>query len=241
MQNIANMHDWISDLPDNVAGDVLSRCTTQSLLDGESLWHPGDPANKCYRVKSGRLKVCNVSASGQEFVHTYILEGDCVGEWGLMLKEKRLNHTVATGATEVLALRKEDFYLLYDKYPEIPKALNLVFARRMRHFVMLAEDASLLPLQQRLARTILRIGHSSGFTDDNGRIVIENISHDELGRLVGATRQSVSRELKKLQDKGEIEINYGGLIISDVSALGEKYERLISVEPVAPGYTQCDE
>jgi CRP-like cAMP-binding protein len=109
-------------------------------------------------------------------------------------------------------------------------------SRRLRFLFMLAEDASLLPLRQRLARAIVRMGHSVGKIAEDGRATIEGISHDELGKMVGATRQSVGRELKKLEQEGSIEIQYGKLIIGDIAAFGEHYDRLLSAEPVVPDY-----
>ena len=59
--------------------------------------------------------------------------------------------------------------------------------------------------------------------------------------MVGSTRQSVGRELKKLKEDGDIEISYGKLIIRDIAALSEKYDNLIAVEPVVAGYGNRDE
>lgn len=101
---------------------------------------------------------------------------------------------------------------------------------------MLAEDASLLPLQQHLARVIVRVGLSEAQVDEEANITVNNCFHDELGKMVGATRQSVGRELKKLELNGSIEIKYGKLIIKDIAAFGARYDKLLSVEPVVPNY-----
>ena len=180
--------------------------------------------------------MCNSNYAGQELVHTYLMAGDCVGDWGLLIQQPRMNNAVACGDTEVNILRKTHFNELYDKYTEIPRALNRVMARRLRLMFMLTEDASLLPLRQRLARVVIRMGHSLGHADSDGQTTIENISHDELAKMVGATRPSVGRELKKLEQEGSIDIRYGKLVIKDIAAFGEQYDRLLSVEPVVADY-----
>ena len=236
MHKVQNMHNWISELPEGVRQQVMQRCAPRTLIDGDCLFRLGDPADACFQVIKGRLKICTFNRAGQEMVHSYLMEGDCVGDWGLIINEPRMNFAFACRDTQVNVLKKPQFDELYEKYPEIPKALNRVMSRRLRLIFMLAEDASLLPLRQRLARVILRMGHSVGEIDENGRATIEDISHDELGKMVGAIRQSVGRELKKLEREGSIEINYGKLIIRDIAVFGEQYDSLLAIEPVVPDY-----
>ena len=106
---------------------------------------------------------------------------------------------------------------------------------------MLAEDASLLPLRQRLARAIVRMGHSVGQVRADGSATIDDISHDELGKMVGAARQSVGRELKKLEREGAIQIEYGKLIIHDIAGFGAQYDKLLGIEPAVPDYQERPE
>ena len=236
VQKIQNLHNWVSALPPAIRGEIAQRFVARKLTDGECLFRQGDPPDACFQVAKGRFKVCNYNYSGQELVHTYLKEGDCIGDWGLLIDQPRMNSAVSCDSTEVNVLRKAHFFELYDKYPEIPKALNQVMAQRLRLAFMLAEDASLLPLRQRLARAVIRMGHSLGQVEQDGRITIEHLSQDELANVVGATRPSVGRELKKLEQEGSIEIKYGKLIIKDIDSFGEQYDQLLSVEPVVPDY-----
>lgn len=236
MQKIQNLHNWVSELPDEIRSEVSRHFVHRKLTDGEYLFHQEDPPDACFQISRGRVKVCNYNDSGQELVHTYLHEGDCIGDWGLLIEQPRMNNAISCGNAEVNILRKAHFYELYDKYPEIARALNRVMARRLRLSFMLAEDASLLPLRPRLARAVIRMGHSPGRMGQDGRITIENISHEELANMVGATRPSVGRELKKFEQEGSIEIKYGKLIINDIASFSEQYDRLLSVEPVVPDY-----
>jgi CRP/FNR family cyclic AMP-dependent transcriptional regulator len=236
MRKITNLHNWIAELPEEIGNEVIQRCVTQSLKDGECLYRLGDAADACFQVCKGKLKICTFNQTGQELLHSYLMEGDCVGDWGLIISEPRMNFAFACGDAEVRVLAMRHFNELYDKHPQIVRALNRVMARRLRLMFMLAEDASLLPLQQRLARAIVRVGLSEGQVDDDGNTTVHNVSHDELGKMVGAARQSVGRELKKLELDGSIEIKYGKLIIKDIAAFGARYDKLLSAEPVVPNY-----
>jgi len=236
VHKVSNLHNWVSELPEEIGDEIRRHFVARTLTDGEYLYHQGDQADACYQVAQGRLKVCNYNYAGQELVHVLLVDGDCVGDWGLLIEQPRMNNAVACGNTEVNILSKARFNELYDKYPEIPRALNRVMARRLRLTFMLTEDASLLPLRQRLARVVIRMAHSLGHVDQNGCTVIENISHEELAKMVGAARPSVGRELKKFAQEGSIDIQYGKLIIRDIAAFSEQYDHLLSVEPVVADY-----
>ena len=236
MHKVSNLHNWISELPEVIGEEIHSCFSKRSLQDGEFLYHQGDHAGACYQVARGRLKVCNYNYAGQELVHVILVDGDCVGDWGLLIDQPRMNNAVACGDTEINIISKAHFDDLYDKFPEIPKALNRVMARRLRLTFMLTEDASLLPLRERLARLIIRMAHSLGSTDQEGHALIENISHEELAKMLGAARPSVGRELKKFAQQDAIEIKYGKLIVRDIAAFSAQFDHLLSVEPVVPDY-----
>ena len=236
MQKVQNLHNWISELPEEVRKEIDRHFVSRKLVDGEYLYRQGDPPDACFQVSKGRCKVCNYNYDGQEILHLYLMAGDCVGDWGLLIDQPRMNNTISVGSSEVNVLRKTHFNNLYDRFPEIARALNRVMARRLRLTFMLTEDASLLPLRQRLARVIIRMGYSLGHLDQDGCTIIEDISQDELSKMVGATRPSVGRELKRFEQEGSIDICYGKLIIKDLAFFSQEYDALMAVEPVVPDY-----
>ena len=97
---------------------------------------------------------------------------------------------------------------------------------------MLAEDAGLLPLRQRLARAIIRIAYGLGHKISNEQIVIDNVSQEELAAMVSSARPSVGRELKVLVEEGSIETQYGKITINNFTAFVKRYDNLLSVEPI---------
>lgn len=66
--------------------------------------------------------------------------------------------------------------------------------------------------------------------------VVEGVSHETLAHMLGATRQSVSRELKTLEKAGLIKFKYGRFMISELPTLPEQYDQLIDVEMVDSQY-----
>ena len=63
----------------------------------------------------------------------------------------------------------------------------------------------------------------------------------DLARLLGATRQSVSKELKRLEQQGFVEIRYGRFYILDLPALNEQFEESLGMEQLSPFYHGTDQ
>ena len=121
MHKIMNMHNCISELPEDIGLEVSNQCVSRTLTDGECLYRQGDKPDACFQVASGRLKICNFNHDGQELLHTYLIEGDCVGDLGLIIDEHRINCAFACGDTRINVLNKVKFLGLYEKYPEMQK------------------------------------------------------------------------------------------------------------------------
>lgn len=204
--------------------------------DGASIYLLNDPSNELYLIRSGRVRIGNESYAGTELIIAVFHPGDCFGEVGLIDGLPRFNSTYAVGTTELLVLRKPDFDGLVSAYPEIWRALSLNLCYRLRVAYGLTQDAAVLTLQQRLARLLVRLAYTSGRQDEAGRTVVHDISHEDLARMLGATRQGVSRTLKGLEDAGEIQLSYRKIIVQDLEALAADYESLVGGEGVVPDY-----
>ena len=74
MQKIQNLHNWISELPEELAREVRCCFTTRKLISGEYLYRQGDAPAACFQVASGRLKVCKSNVNGQELVRTLAMK-----------------------------------------------------------------------------------------------------------------------------------------------------------------------
>lgn len=199
------------------------------------LYCKDDPSLELYRLLEGGVKLCHYAIDGRENVVGAFRPGDCFGEVGLIDGLPRGSHAVATESSRVLVLSKRNFDLLYAKYPEFSRQLNLMLCRRLRLTMTLNEDAFGLKIRERLARVIHRLAYSHGTRDARGETSIP-VSHEDLSKMLGASRQSISTELKSLEREGSIELRYGKIHIRDLNALSDKYEKAVGMEQVTSLY-----
>jgi len=81
---------------------------------------------------------------------------------------------------------------------------------------------------------VARLGFSAGQTASGA--VVGNLSHESLARMLGASRQSVNRQLKELERAGLIHVSYGKITIPDLASLIRNCEPLIGAESIVPDY-----
>lgn len=177
-----------------------------------------------------------MALKGKEIQFGEVRAGDCFGELSLIDGLCRPHCTYAQGPTELLVLHRHDFEELAAQYPDINAQLAKLLSRRLRVAYTIIEDASVLPMMDRLARLLSRLGYSVGATDERGVTVLRGFTHETLARMLGCTREGISRELKRMEDVALIQRHYGKILIPDIAALIDKCDDMVGGEPIVPGY-----
>lgn len=235
MKTVSNLHNFTSNLTEAAAYDLRACFKSRNFSKGEIIFSTGQAPDKLFQLASGRVALCNYSGDGQEIILTQYRPGDWFGITGIMDGMPRVNTTTALEDTRVLILGATDFRRMCDKHPEILKAFSIMQANHNRMLLNLLVDASLLRLPARIMRTIQRLLASLGKQDAENLYYIQ-CSHEEMARYVGASRQSTSLELKKLEKAGLIRSAYGKIYVLDQQALDTRCETLTSFEQVAATY-----
>jgi CRP-like cAMP-binding protein len=235
MKVIQHMHDFVSELSPAARARFEQLCTQRTVSKGEAVYRQGDAPNEVYQVAEGAVKICNFSLEGREVITGQFQPGDCFGEMGLIDGLPRVSHAIASRDSVLRVLSKARFDELTREFPEVDRQLALMLCRRVRYLYSLNEEASELSLNQRVARTVLRMAYSRAAPNVEREIYI-SISQEEMGQMLGASRQSINKELKALAADGTIELRYGRIYIRDLERLKDQYEYLLGLEPITPGY-----
>jgi CRP-like cAMP-binding protein len=235
MKAVPNFHNFIDTLPETVRSDIDAASSERRVAQGQCIYRQGDESHEMYQLVSGAVRMCNYSSDGREVITGSFLPGDCFGEMGLIDGLPRLSHSIASEDCVLRVLPQREFDRLYALHPQISKQLNRMLTLRLRLLYSLSEDVRTLSLRQRLGRMLVRLVYSHGVRDEQGQFVI-GTSHDELSRTLGASRQSVSKELKTLEQEGLLEIRYGKIYVRDLTALAAEFEALLGEEQVTPQY-----
>jgi CRP-like cAMP-binding protein len=174
----------------------------------------GEPGHELFVVLSGKLKVCTSSGDGKEAILALLEDGEMFGEMALIDGQERSADVIAVMDTQLLVIHRKDFLPFLAAHPKASMGLLVAFTQRLRKMDALIEDLRFLDLKDRLAKTLHQLAQVHGRTLPGGGLRIDfKISQEELGSLVGATRENVNKLIRAWVEAGVLETSQSTLII----------------------------
>ncbi len=189
---------------------------------GQAIFHKGDEGGSLYILQSGRVKVVIPSSQGEEMILAILSAGEILGELSLIDGKPRSATVETLEETEVLCLRRDDFLgFLASRFDAVLRVLE-VLSRRLRDTDALLAETHFLDITSRLAKKILDLGKLFG-AEEAGRIRIPlRVTQKDLASMVGATRESVNKQLRWLREEGLVLLDGGHLTILDPIRLARR-------------------
>jgi CRP/FNR family transcriptional regulator len=208
-------------------GELSRRAGTRRLAADQPLFHKGDPGGELFGVLAGRLRVRGLAPDGRSAVFSYLDPGAVFGEISLVDEKPRSASIDAAEPSEVLVLHRSHFAALVRQHPQIAINLARLLAARLRRISDQAEDALLLAIPARLARRILDLSEAYGKAAGSGVQLAIRLPQHELGELIGATRESVNKLLRRWSEQKIIRLDQGMLTVLDPAALRDLADMLV--------------
>jgi CRP/FNR family transcriptional regulator, cyclic AMP receptor protein len=184
------------DMRDETRAKLMAASRVSRIPAGRVIFRKGDaPDSCCYLILKGAVKVSLPTRNGQETVLAILGRGDVVGEMALLDLLPRSATVTALKACELCRLTTATLEWLAREDFAIYRQLLSALSARVRAGNE-TNHLQQMPLKIRLARTLLRLAHSIGEPLPDGRILIrQKLSQAELGRMVGAARENINRQL----------------------------------------------
>ena len=191
--------------------------TRKSVTRSTMVMAAGDATDSLYIILSGRLKVMMSDAEGKEVILAILGPGEFFGEMGLIDDEPRSASVVALEACELLGITKRDFKKALAENFEMTMAVMRGLVRRLREADRKIGSLALLDVYGRVARLLLDMAE----TIDGEKIVTKRLPKQDIAKMIGASREMVSRVMKDLQLGGYIEVRGSNIVVRDTIALPE--------------------
>jgi CRP-like cAMP-binding protein len=185
------------------------------------LFRKGDPGTHMVVVVRGRVKVCTHSEDGKELVLNLINPGEVVGEIALLDGSDRTADAVTLADSDLLILERRDFIPFLQRHPDSCMRLFAVLCDRLRKTSELLEEALFLEGSSRLAKRLVHLAEIFGKPVQGGVMVDIPLSQQQLGNMVGMSRESMNKQLKQWRQDGLISIEEGRYVLTNLEALRE--------------------
>jgi CRP/FNR family cyclic AMP-dependent transcriptional regulator len=160
-----------------------------------------DPGDALYIVSSGQVKVVLIGEDGREVILSVLGDGDFFGEMALIDDEPRSAHVIAMRDSQLLVLRRDDFQAQLVAQPKIGLKLLRVLVQRLRRADEKIGGLVLLDVNGRVARLLLDMAEEGG-----GPKITRRLTHHTIAQMIGSSRETVSRAMRELVDRGLIEV-----------------------------------
>jgi len=173
----------------------------------------GEPAAGLYVVQYGWLKVSKIAIDGREQILQFLASGDVFNAVSVFSGAPNPASVTALETSRIWMIGREAMLNLLDSEPQIARQVIQDLAGRITHLITLVEDLSLRTVEARLARLLLE--QSVGNTVHRKKWATQT----EIASRLGTVPDVVSRTLRKLGERGLIQMGKQEIIILDRAEL----------------------
>lgn len=208
-------------LTESQAVSVADAVVKRRFKRGEVIVEQGKKTNALFILLNGRARVVTADSRGREVILATLQPGDHIGEMSLIDNEPHSATVRAEVQTDVLMLGRVEFARCLPENSSMAYAVMRGLVQRLRHADRKIESLALMDVYGRVARALLEFATDPG--DVEGEMLIrEKISRQDIAKMVGASREMVSRVMKDLEERGFIQTQENGSILvkERLNALG---------------------
>lgn len=203
-----------SDLSEAEIARVAEVARERSYPKNSVILFEDDPGDALYVVVTGMVKVVLIGEDGREVILSVLKEGNFFGEMALIDDEPRSAHVIAMEDANLLVLRREDFHQRLQETPSIALGLLRALSRRLREADEKIGGLVLLDVNGRVARLLLRMAD-----ENDGVHITRRVTHHTIAQMVGSSRETVSRTMRDMVERGLIEVSRRMITIRNRAAL----------------------
>ena len=222
MVSLAEM-DLFAGLPPHELRRLEERAHLRSYRRRELIFTPGDVSHCLYLVGRGRVKLSRLSPDGREVVIHLVDPGEPFGEEALLDEPVRTFTAQSLDASRLLEIPATPLKQSLAANVGFSNALLRLMSHRRLVLASQVEDLAFKDVGARLAGCLLSLAEHHGTPAGEGQVIISlPLTHQELGYLIGSTRETVSLMLEQFRKAGWVAAKGRTLILLDRPALQQR-------------------
>jgi len=211
--------DLFAGMAEDKTREIIGFGNRRVCPSGEMLFHEGTPAAACYLVLSGRFKLSKLHEDGKEAIVRYIQPGEMTAAVSVFKAKDYPVTAQAVSASDVVGWNRKTMLQLMAAYPQIAINLLAMVVERLDDIQSRFLELQAERVEQRIARSLLRIMKQSGIKTKKGILIDFRLSRQDLADYTGTTLYTVSRTISGWEKKGWIRSGRERIIITDPHAL----------------------
>jgi CRP/FNR family cyclic AMP-dependent transcriptional regulator len=203
-----------NNLPD--VENFLRHCQRKEFRAKSTVLKQGEAGNSLCLILEGSVSVMveDEMEPGHMLVIAYLNPGDFVGEMGLFDAEAPVRSAMVVAKTqcEVAEISYERFHQIRNQFPDILYAVSRQLGARLRQTTRKLSDLAFVDVSGRIAHTLLDLcKEPDAMTHPDGMQI--KITRQELGKIVGCSREMAGRVLKNLEQDGLVSVSGKTMVV----------------------------
>ncbi|MFZ5642457.1 MAG: Crp/Fnr family transcriptional regulator [Bacillota bacterium] len=190
---------------------------------GDVIINEGDTADGLYIIKTGYVKVYQVSENGREKTLAILTAGDIIGEMAAFGQHIRSASVKAIEHTEAILIPQYRFMELLKTIPAFGLKITEVVAERLRQANRQLAQVAGCSSRDKVLCQMLYLVERFGVEHIKGVIIQPRLTHSDIASLAGVVRETVTKLFNELEDEGIITFERRRLIIRNLGSLQKAF------------------
>lgn len=205
-------------LGDDATQRLAAMLRRLSVPRGHVLFRRGDEGTVLYIIASGRVAITLPNATGEEITLAVLSQGEFFGEMALLDNEPRAASAEVVEDSILYVLSRKDFLSFLMNHESAVMAVLSSLSRRLRLTDDLVAELCFLPASARIARKLVGLAEAARTAPESAAVEIHT-TQQEIGRMLGLSRETINKELKYLREKGIVRTSRGKVIVLNLDQL----------------------
>lgn len=197
--------------PDALLMDAAKTSRVIEAHANQEIVRRGQVVDGLYVIASGELVIGVFNHDGRRYVRRYAGCGQVYGLLGMMDGKESPQFFTARVASTIIVVPKPAILAALESHPTLWWGIVHQWAGLHRTLLAGLHELAFDNLRVRLIRALLDYARQFGSIALPQTPLELRLTQDELANVLGMTRQSVSREVKRLEREGHIQVTYGGI------------------------------
>lgn len=199
---------------------ILENYPVKKVEKGRYLYQENTSANELFYILSGKVQVNKIVPDGRELTMRLCSQHEIVGESILFSNaSKHSTNAKMIESGEVVAINKEDLETQIKKNNELAVEILTWLATQHRKTQTVLSDLVLHGKKGALYSTLIRLTNTYGTESENGIVITQPFTNQELANFCGTSREVVNRLLAELRKQEVLSFQKGVITIHNISFL----------------------
>jgi CRP-like cAMP-binding protein len=194
--------DIFSGLSPELTEQLVRSLNSISLKKNTLIFGKDSEGDGLYIIRSGQVKVVLQNEDGKEIILATFQPGDFFGEMSLLDGRPRSANVFTTQNTQLLVLSRQSLFQHIEQYPTTGLKILMEMSSRLRRADEVIGNLVMLDAYGRVARVLIDLSEQQGEVTEEGILIKERPTQQDMASMIGTTRETVSRILSDFQKRG---------------------------------------